>query len=134
MDLSDSPVLFWSEEHTTGATPNGMAQIEWRTTWSGELQYRVWAACNSMLRATSCRAGSRSDYEYGTSARRSPTQRIHRSYPTREPDCGRGGLIKSSRLILVEDRCNEFLCVGPLSCAKALPVREHKQFANLSWF
>jgi len=35
-----------------------MAQIEWRTTWSGELQYRVWAACNSMLRATSCRAGS----------------------------------------------------------------------------
>ena len=26
--------------------------------WSGGLQYRVWAACNSMLRATSCRAGS----------------------------------------------------------------------------
>jgi hypothetical protein len=57
MDLMESPVLFWSEEHTTGAKPNGMAQIEWRTTWSGELQYRVWAACNSMLRATSCRAG-----------------------------------------------------------------------------
>ena len=35
-----------------------MAQIEWRTTWSGELQYRVRAACNSVLRATSRRAGS----------------------------------------------------------------------------
>jgi hypothetical protein len=57
MDLMESPVLFWSEEHTTGAKPKDMAQIEWRTTWSGELLYRVWAACNSMLRATGCRAG-----------------------------------------------------------------------------
>jgi hypothetical protein len=57
MDLMESPVLFGPKSTLPAAKPHGVAQMEWRTTWSGELQYRVEAACNSMLRAPSCRAG-----------------------------------------------------------------------------